>query len=76
MKLLLTSGGIQNPSINDALVDMLGKPIAECQRSRHPHRELRAPPDRSRAGLEVRQRTRTPVSDDRGGVEVRRACSS
>ena len=29
MKLLLTSGGIMNPSIRDALVDMLGKPIAE-----------------------------------------------
>jgi dipeptidase E len=30
MKLLLTSGGITNPTINDALVAMLGKPIAEC----------------------------------------------
>ncbi|MEO7844978.1 MAG: Type 1 glutamine amidotransferase-like domain-containing protein [Nocardioides sp.] len=29
MKLLLTSGGITNPSIQDALVEMLGKPIAE-----------------------------------------------
>ncbi|WNQ11816.1 Type 1 glutamine amidotransferase-like domain-containing protein [Paenibacillus aurantius] len=29
MKLLLTSAGIQNKSIHDALVDMLGKPIAE-----------------------------------------------
>lgn len=29
MKLLLTSGGIKNPSIKDALVDLLGKPIAE-----------------------------------------------
>ena len=29
MKLLLTSSGISNPSIHDALVDMLGKPIAE-----------------------------------------------
>lgn len=29
MKLLLTSGGITNPSIHDALVDLLGKPIAE-----------------------------------------------
>jgi len=29
MKLLLTSGGINNKSIHDALVDMLGKPIAE-----------------------------------------------
>lgn len=29
MKLLLTSGGITNPSISRALVDMLGRPIAE-----------------------------------------------
>ena len=29
MKLLLTSAGIKNPSISDALVDLLGKPIAE-----------------------------------------------
>lgn len=30
MKLLLTSGGVRNPSIRDALVDLLGRPIAEC----------------------------------------------
>ncbi len=30
MKLLLTSGGIKNASINDALVELLGKPIAEA----------------------------------------------
>jgi dipeptidase E len=30
MKLLLTSAGIKNPGINDALVGLLGKPIAEC----------------------------------------------
>ena len=30
MKLLLTSGGIVNNSIRNALVDMLGKPIAEA----------------------------------------------
>lgn len=29
MKLLLTSGGVTNPSIRDALVELLGKPIAE-----------------------------------------------
>jgi dipeptidase E len=29
MKLLLTSAGIKNPSIHDALADLLGKPIAE-----------------------------------------------
>ena len=30
MKLLLTSAGTKNTSIHDALVDLLGKPIAEC----------------------------------------------
>ncbi len=30
MKLLLTSAGIKNPSIHNALVDLLGKPISEC----------------------------------------------
>ena len=30
MKLLLTSGGIKNSSIHNALVELLGKPIAEC----------------------------------------------
>ena len=30
MKLLLTSAGIKNKSIHDALIDLLSKPIAEC----------------------------------------------
>src|SRR6476646_6818400 len=30
MKLLLTSAGIKNASIHNTLVDLLGKPIAEC----------------------------------------------
>jgi dipeptidase E len=30
VKYLLTSAGIKNPSIHDALVELLGKPIAEC----------------------------------------------
>ena len=30
MRFLLTSGGITNASIHDSLVDLLGKPIAEC----------------------------------------------
>ena len=29
MRLLLTSGGVTNPSIRDALVDLLDKPIAD-----------------------------------------------
>ena len=31
MKLLLTSAGIKNPSIRDALIDLLGKPIADSK---------------------------------------------
>lgn len=30
MKLLLTSGGVTNPTIHTALVDMLGRPVEEC----------------------------------------------
>ena len=30
LKLLLTSAGIKNPGIHNALLDLLGKPIAEC----------------------------------------------
>src|SRR5581483_10164685 len=30
MKLLLTSAGIRNPSIHEALVGLLGKPIGDC----------------------------------------------
>lgn len=31
MKLLLTSAGISNASIQDALVELLGKPVAEAR---------------------------------------------
>jgi dipeptidase E len=31
VKLLLSSGGVTNPSIQDALIDLLGKPIAESR---------------------------------------------
>src|SRR3712207_9402876 len=31
MKLLLTSGGVTNPSIHAALVELLGKPVSECR---------------------------------------------
>ena len=30
VKLLLTSAGVRNDSIRDRLVEMLGKPISEC----------------------------------------------
>ena len=31
MKLMLTSGGVTNPSIEAALVRLLGKPIDQCR---------------------------------------------
>jgi dipeptidase E len=31
VRLLLTSGGVTNPSIRDSLVELLAKPIAECR---------------------------------------------
>lgn len=31
MKLLLTDAGVRNPTIHNALLDLLGKPIAECR---------------------------------------------
>ena len=31
MKLLLTSGGVKNASIHDALLDLLGRPIEDCR---------------------------------------------
>jgi dipeptidase E len=30
LKYLLTLAGVRNPSIHNALLDLLGKPIAEC----------------------------------------------
>ena len=60
MKLLLTSAGIKNPSINDALVDLLGKADRRIGRPVHPHRRLRAPPGQSRWGMAVHHRTSQP----------------
>ena len=37
MKFLLTSAGISNDSIRNALVDLLGKPIAESSALVHSH---------------------------------------
>ncbi len=56
MKLLLTSAGIKNASIHDALVDLLGKPVAEFQRLVHSHRVVRQSRGGCR-GLAVYQRT-------------------
>jgi dipeptidase E len=57
MRFLLTAAGVKNASIRDALVDLLGKPIAESsaldcrvQRPLHFHRGVRASHGRSWRG--------------------------
>ena len=47
MQLLLTSAGIKNASIHDALVGLLGKPIAESSALCIPTAVIRAPHGRS-----------------------------
>src|SRR3954468_21239427 len=69
MKFLLTSAGIKNTSIHDALVDLLGKPIAEssalCIPTASYGHPMAGPP-----GMELHQRTRAPLPNDRVGLEV------
>ena len=43
MKLLLTSAGIKNTSIHDALVDLLGKPIDQSNALCIPTATMRSP---------------------------------
>ena len=69
MKLLLTDSGVKNASIHDALVDLLGKPIAESSALCIPTAGYGRPagdpggPWRFISG-------RIPQPDDRAGVEV------
>ena len=70
MKLLLTSAGIKNPSISDALVELLGKPIAESNALCIPTAVVRAPPCRPSPGVAVHQRAGDRHSDGRTGLEV------
>ena len=69
MKLLLTSAGIKNTSIHDALVDLLGKPIAESSAlciptARYGH------PWAVPAGHGVSSADETPTAHVRAGLEV------
>ena len=50
MKLLLTSGGVTNPSIHSALVQLLGKPIAECHALCRPDGAVGSPDVRTGIG--------------------------
>ena len=69
MKFLLTSAGIKNTSIHNALVDLLGKPIAESSALCIPTAAY-AIPRRSCPGMAVHQRTRTRLPHVRIGLEV------
>ena len=55
VKLLLTSGGVTNPSIRDALVDLLGKPIADATALCIPTAQWGHPHVRAGLGVGVRQ---------------------
>ena len=76
MKLLRCSSGISNPSINDALVDLLGKPIAEASAlciptgvepfPRRPVARLRPPNPHVRPGLEVARSARAHPNREDG----------
>ncbi len=60
MKFLLTSAGIKNTSIHNALVDLLGKPIAESSALCIPT-AVYAMPGGACHGLAVHQRIRPPA---------------
>ena len=64
MRLLLTSAGVKNASIDDALVGLLGKPIAESSALVHSDRGVRASAE-ARRGVAVHQRQerRTPMCE-------------
>ena len=69
MRLLLTSAGIKNPSIHDALVDLLGKPIAESNALCIPTAKY-AQLGVADQSMAVHQRTRAQNPDVRAGLEV------
>ena len=71
MKFLLTSAGVTNASIHDALIDLLGKPIAESSALCIPTASYgHAPRGFDRAWWFISGREpRCPIHD-RAGVEV------
>src|SRR5438067_13371251 len=63
MKLLLTSSGISNPSIEDALVGLLGKPIAESSALIVPTAIYPFPEGPSRAWRAICGQAPSPLSE-------------
>jgi dipeptidase E len=63
VKLLLTSGGVENDSIRDALVEMLVKPISECDALVIPTAIYASPGGMTSAWRLITGRARTPLVD-------------
>ena len=63
MRLLLTSAGIKNPTIHDALVDLLGKPIAESNALCIPTAIYAFPGGASRAWQLISGRAASPLCE-------------
>jgi len=63
LKLLLTSAGIKNPSIQEALVDLLGKPIAEASALVIPTAIYAFPGGASRAWHLITGRAASPLCE-------------
>ena len=65
MRLLLTSAGVKNPSIHNALVDLLGKPIADSSALCIPTAQYGHPQRRSGRGAWrfISGRTENPMSE-------------
>jgi dipeptidase E len=66
MDLLLTSNGIANPSIGDALVDLLGKPIAESSALFIPTGIYPFPGGRERAWEAILGEAKSPCANSVG----------
>jgi dipeptidase E len=63
MRLLLTSAGIKNTSIQDALVDLLGKPVAESSALCIPTASYANPGGAGRAWQFISGRASTPMCE-------------
>ncbi len=60
MRLLLTSVGIKNPSIHNALIDLLGKPISESSALCIPTAAYARPGGAAMAARVIRGKASTP----------------
>jgi dipeptidase E len=63
MKFLLTSSGIRNPSISDALVELLGKPVAESSALFIPTATYPFPGGAGMAWQAIRGRAQSPLCE-------------